>query len=690
MTVDPAFGFILAECPRMSLRSTLGFTLSVASVLLAPPADAALHVQADSVAIAGVEVRTLDATVDGAPTGSIVVELTMGSLSVPALGWQSVKLVFSGQLERNPGARWALHGDLKLRGAPGGAVRSGKLRLTAAFDANTLHAEVRAASASIDMALPLDQPTHIQLELEAVPASWLQGVLQQVWNEGRATAGRVGAQVALDMGANGLHSTGTFKLHEVGVDSRSGTVAAAGLSATGRWALDTTDASTKLDLSSVLRGGEILLGPVYAALPEHAAQLRLNADISDERARLSSLHFDDGDALRVNGNMTFGSDGSVHGIDVQNLRANFPAAYARYAKSWLATQGFANLTTSGTLVGSLEYGAGLEQFSFEAQALDVSDPSGRVAAQKLTGGLDWSREADHAGTQLSWQALRLLGLPFGPATTHWQSTDGSLSLQSPTSVPLLGGAFLLQRAAWRPRADADETRLDLGFVLTDVDLPALCDVFGWPRFSGILGGAVPGLTFTAERIELQGGLLMHVFDGFVNVTHLSLQDPFGAAPLLHADIDIEDLDLEPLTQVFDFGSITGRLNGSINDLTTVNWRPVAFDGEVHTDGSGRISQRAINSLSNLGGGGIAGGLQGAMLSIFDSFGYSAISLNCRLHDEVCEMGGLHPVPGGGYLIVDGRGLPHIKVIGHQHEVDWPTLVARLREATQGESTPRIE
>jgi hypothetical protein len=33
--------------------------------------------------------------------------------------------------------------------------------------------------------------------------------------------------------------------------------------------------------------------------------------------------------------------------------------------------------------------------------------------------------------------------------------------------------------------------------------------------------------------------------------------------------------------------------------------------------------------------------------------------------------------------VEGSGLPHISVIGHQREVDWPTLVDRLKTATEG-------
>jgi hypothetical protein len=46
------------------------------------------------------------------------------------------------------------------------------------------------------------------------------------------------------------------------------------------------------------------------------------------------------------------------------------------------------------------------------------------------------------------------------------------------------------------------------------------------------------------------------------------------------------------------------------------------------------------------------------------------------------MSGLEPA-GDGYMIVEGSGLPHLQVIGHQTQVDWSTLVRRLREAVNG-------
>src|SRR5699024_11023347 len=152
---------------------------------------------------------------------------------------------------------------------------------------------------------------------------------------------------------------------------------------------------------------------------------------------------------------------------------------------------------------------------------------------------------------------------------------------------------------------------------------------------------------------------------------------------LSGNIRLQQLNLADLTSVFDFGRITGNLDGSIDDLRLVDWKPVAFKASLRTTGGGGdISQRAVNNLTSVGGGGMASGLQGAILKLFHNFGYKRIGLSCTLEGSVCHMSGLEPADGG-YLIVEGRGLPHLSVIGHKHEVSWPILVSRLKAAIHG-------
>jgi hypothetical protein len=214
-------------------------------------------------------------------------------------------------------------------------------------------------------------------------------------------------------------------------------------------------------------------------------------------------------------------------------------------------------------------------------------------------------------------------------------------------------------------------------------MAAFCRALGWPEFSGTVGGAVPSLRYVDDRVELAGGLSLNVFDGFVDITGMSLAQPFSAAPILTGDISLRKLDLALMTSVFDFGSITGRLDGGIDDLRLVGWKPAAFKAHLLADSGGRISQKAVNNLTSVGGGGIAGGLQGTVLKIFKTFGYKRIGLSCTLKGDLCSMGGLGAAKDG-YTIVEGSGLPRLTVVGHQREVDWPTLVRRLEAATQGD------
>ena len=158
--------------------------------------------------------------------------------------------------------------------------------------------------------------------------------------------------------------------------------------------------------------------------------------------------------------------------------------------------------------------------------------------------------------------------------------------------------------------------------------------------------------------------------------------------MLSASMDFSGLDLAPLTRAFGFGEITGRLDGKVHGLRLVDWEPVAFDAAFRTvprrGEKQRISQRAVRELTEVGGGGLAAGLQNQVLKAFSSFGYSRIGLSCVLANNVCTMGGAGPADGGGYVIVDGSGLPRVNVIGHQKKVDWPVLVARLQAATEGQ------
>jgi hypothetical protein len=191
---------------------------------------------------------------------------------------------------------------------------------------------------------------------------------------------------------------------------------------------------------------------------------------------------------------------------------------------------------------------------------------------------------------------------------------------------------------------------------------------------------------------MDGALRINAFDGTISATGVEMIEPFGRAPRLHANVDMKRLDLELLTRTFDFGTITGRADASVQGLELVNWQPSRFDLRIQSSAGTypkRISQRAVQNISALGGAGAAAAIQRSLLRFFDQFGYERLGLSCRLANGVCEMDGIEKAPQG-YVIVKGGGIPAISVIGYNRTVNWRELVDRLQRITSENVKPVVK
>lgn len=621
--------------------------------------------------------KDLRLKLDNGPQGRLKLQLHADSVDMAALGWNNVGMVLEGTLARQGTRRWQFDGTLALSNAPGGLLSDSHVQFDLDADANNMAIHVAQKSIGIDAALPLDQLTHARVKLDNLPLRWLQGLLAKAWS-GRLTGGRLDGLVALDVGDDGMRSSGELTLANAGFDSPGGKLAGQDLDAAGRMTFDTTGEHTVIDTDLALRGGQLLLGPLYTKLPGHNVHVSVQAVMERYGTSLRHLRVTDPGTLHLTGAMVLADDGSVRNIHLGHFSVELPEAYQRYGKAWLATLGFDNLQTAGRLDGSLWMDSHGWR-AFDVTADQVALHGARIAVNGLDGQLGWQRDGNQPATTLAWKNLGFYDIQLGAAQSHWQSRGGTLSLTAPLNVPVLGGHLHVRELAVDPDAGKGQ-HLRTALAITDVDVSRLCAALGWPEFTGTLGGAIPGLRYVGDHVELDGGLSLSVFGGNVDVTRLAVRHPFGDVPVLSGDIHLQNLNLANLTGVFDFGKITGRLDGTIDNLRLVSWKPVAFDASLATTGDGgRISQRAVNNLTSVGGGGMASGLQGAVLKLFDSFGYNRIGLSCKLKGTVCYMSGLKP-EGGGYLIVEGSGLPHLSVIGHEHRVSWPTLVSRLKAA----------
>ncbi|HET9483892.1 MAG TPA: hypothetical protein VFO79_08045, partial [Xanthomonadales bacterium] len=348
------------------------------------------------------------------------------------------------------------------------------------------------------------------------------------------------------------------------------------------------------------------------------------------------------------------------------------------------------LETAGALRGDLAWArAAPLAGTITLDEVTMHDADGRFALDGVDGRVPLGADAARDET-LRWRSAALHRIPISGGSLVLRAQDDRHALAAPLELALLDGRLRITRFALV--RDGGARRIEAALALDAISVDALTRALGWPAFGGSLSGTIPALRSEGDVITFEGGLSFDVFGGRIEASALTLERAFGVAPSLAAELAIEDLDLEALTSAFSFGTITGRLDGRIAGLRLLDWSPVAFDLSLATDpgyeGRKRISQRAVGSLSAVGGAGAAGGIQRGVMGIFDTFPYAAIGLTCRLRDNVCEMGGLDS-ENGGYTIVRGAGLPRLTVVGHQRRVDWPVLVARLKAATEGDG-PVVE
>lgn len=546
----------------------------------------------------------------------------------------------------------------------------------------------RALGVERDLASPW------RVDATRLPLAWLDGLRAQVWRDGRIGSGEVSGRLAIQPDATQLRVDAELRISGLAFDTPDGSFAGAGLDVPLRLRYEVGDAGSRVNVSGTLDAGELLVSPIYLLVPAGGIALSVDAaSLPDGRWRLSRWRWDDAGTLDAEGEATVDAEGRVLALAARIRSPDLATLRARYLDGVLAPAGFGELRLGGRGEGLVAFDAeGLTALEVDLREALAIDPTGRFALAGLDGGLRWARNAENVDSRVEWKAAALYGIGIDAGALAFRSGDGQLALTEPLRTGVLGGHLRLDRFRWRPPRGATPLRIEMGIAFEELDLGSLSQRLGWPAFKGTLDGSLPNALYQDNRVSFDGGLAMQLFGGEVRIDDLVLERPFGVAPSLAANVRFQDIDLAPLTGAFGFGEITGRLDGRIRDLRLVDWTPVAFDARLLTDrdwaGRRRISQRAVQDITDLGGSGLMAGLQARLLRTFDDFGYERIGIGCVLRDNRCAMTGLRR-RGEGFLIVEGRGLPRIEVVGFRRDVDWPTLVSRLRDATEGD-TLRIE
>lgn len=475
-------------------------------------------------------------------------------------------------------------------------------------------------------------------------------------------------------------------------DSPDGRFAAAGLGASLRGSV-VFEPATEVSLKGEIAAGELLIDRFYTALDEGAIAVEAQAVADGSSVQVRSVRVADGRALEFAATADFDLDAPLDSIAyrIEHLELHFPLAYERYFETLLAPLSLDKLTVTGSI---LWRGSGRAR-SFPEGELDVLDLSvvDRDRGRFAVTGLETQLHAGASPTdsRVAWRGLLLRRINLGAGAARIRTRPGEFELAEPLPLEVLGGRVSFDHiAVVLPAPDAApdaEPEITLQASLEGLEMAQLTEALGWPHFEGRISGVIPGVSLDAGVLAVDGSIEVDVFDGHLVLSGLSIERPFGVLPSLAANLEVDDIDLQLLTQAFSFGRISGRMDGYMRDLRMLDWKPVAFDAWFGTpadqDRSNAISRQAVNHLTSIGGGGPTAALTGPLLRLFNNFSYRRLGMGCHLHNNICDLRGLED-DANSVLILEGSGVPKIMIRAYNRRMDFPQLVANLAAASSGE------
>ncbi len=439
--------------------------------------------------------------------------------------------------------------------------------------------------------------------------------------------------------------------------------------------------------------GQLYIEPVFIDLDPRPVHVTAELDWQPGARRLvvDAFDYEHPGTVRLHaaGRIRLDQTDRPEALTIEITQGRLPGLYDTYLQPWLNDTVLADLHTAGAVEANMQWRQGqLAGIHLDLDNVSFDDREGRYGLDGLQGSVDWAAKGEARRSEVHWRDGHLYRVPLGVGRIATESTASSLRLREPARIAVLDGGLQIDAFELAYPGDAP-WRWAIDGILTPVSLPELCRSLGWPEFAGQLSGVIPDVHYANGKLEVGGMLLVRAFDGDITLGNLQLLQPLSAIPRLRADARVDNIDLEALTRAFSFGKIEGRLDGRVDGLYLEAWRPVAFDAWFATpaddDSRHRISQKAVDNISRIGGGGVGGALSRGMLRFFEDFPYEKLGISCRLENGTCEMGGVAPA-ANGYYIVKGRLLPpRLDVIGYASRVNWRSLVSQLVAVTRQEA-----
>lgn len=492
-----------------------------------------------------------------------------------------------------------------------------------------------------------------------------------------------------------LHANGQDKLlHEARLDvafselafgDASGLHAGEKLAGTIKLGATQQDQDWQWQADLAWQSGELFWQPLYLSSGQNGAhEFRATGEFDGETVAVTDALL----SVPAVGQMQFAGAWDLNKKTLVNAtlrgeHVGLENLFALYTLPYLEKSVLADSKVAGFADVAWEYRDGMTRlFQLDLHDAGIVDSKKRFQLNGLNTLATWKPDVPSTA-KLWFDSGEVAGVPLGQVAWEMQMNGLQFNVAE-ARLPILDGALTMNNLELHRENDA--WHWQFGGMLYPISMEKLSVIAGLPKMLGTLGGVIPQVRYENDRIRVAGELVFRVFNGSVGLSGLEFTSPFNPATArMVGNLNMRNLDLGLLTRTFSFGNIEGLIDVDVNHLVLQSWQPLHFEARVassHGNYRKKISQKAVQNISSLGGSGVAAAIQRSVVGVFENFGYRQIGWSCVLNNDVCNMGGIANQPNSSYTIITGGGIPAINVIGYNHTVSWSELVSRLKRVIQ--------
>lgn len=334
----------------------------------------------------------------------------------------------------------------------------------------------------------------------------------------------------------------------------------------------------------------------------------------------------------------------------------------------------------GVSITSADDGLDLEQLSLRLPVdLGWTADGGVTAGEAHRGSLGFARAT-------------IGGVRLAATETELAVLGDSVTVVGDLHLPVFGGEVVLENAGFAELARPGR-HLSASVGLHHLSLAGLSRALGLPPLEGDLAGRFPRVVYSNGILTVDGTGELAVFGGTVTTREITGSDLFSRYPRLTFSADWQEVDLAQVTRTFDFGTMSGIVEGRLVDCEIFRNVPTRFRGYLRSvprkGVPQRISLKAVNNIAIVGTGSGLGFLDRGLRRFIDSYAYHAIGIEMALSEDHFLLRGLER-RGDRELFVKGRFPLRLDVVNVDPgmTVSFQTMIKRLRTLDVTTATPQ--